>query len=145
MYGGENEHREYLSDVVIYDLATSYWTQPEIKGPIPKGRARHAAAVYDDKLFVVGGLAGVETYTLDEICYLDLKTWTWSRSWTFVARFDHSTWIWGGRIWVFGGLGPDMVRAFPCNTSYLVACWGNMPSFGSRRYFHSLEVSSQAR
>ena len=51
----------------------------------------------------------METYTLDEICYLDLKTWTWSRSWTFVARFDHSTWIWGGRIWVFGGLGPDMV------------------------------------
>ena len=52
----------------------------------------------------------METYTLDEICYLDLKTWTWSRSWTFVARFDHSTWIWGGRIWVFGGLGPDMER-----------------------------------
>ena len=110
VYGGENEHREYLSDVIIYDLATSHWTQPEIKGPIPKGRARHAAAVYDDKLFVVGGLAGMETYTLDEICYLDLKTWTWSRSWTFVARFDHSTWIWGGRIWVFGGLGPDMER-----------------------------------
>ena len=110
VYGGENEHREYLSDLVIYDLKTSHWTQPEIRGPIPKGRARHAAAVYDDKLFVVGGLAGTETYTLDEICYLDLKTWTWSRSWTFVARYDHSTWIWGGRIWVYGGIGPDMER-----------------------------------
>ena len=110
VYGGENEHREYLSDLVIYDLKTSHWAQPEIRGSIPKGRARHAAAVYDDKLFVVGGLAGTETYTLDEICYLDLKTWTWSRSWTFVPRFDHSTWIWGGRIWVFGGLGPDMER-----------------------------------
>ena len=111
VYGGENEHREYLSDLVIYDIETSHWTQPEIKGTIPKGRARHAAAVYDDKLFIVGGLAGTETYTLDEICYLDLKTWTWSRSWSFVARFDHSTWIWGGRIWVFGGLGPDMERS----------------------------------
>ncbi len=110
VYGGENEHREYLSDLVIYDLKTSHWNQPEIRGPIPKGRARHAAAVYDDKLFVVGGLAGTETYTLDEICYLDLKTWTWSRSWTFVARYDHSTWIWGGRIWVYGGIGPDMER-----------------------------------
>lgn len=95
---------------MIYDLKTSHWTQPEIRGPIPKGRARHAAAIYDDKLYVVGGLAGTDIYTLDEICYLDLKTWTWSRSWSFVARFDHSAWIWGGRIWVFGGLGPDMER-----------------------------------
>lgn len=110
VYGGENEHREYLSDVVIYDLETSHWTQPDIRGHIPKGRARHAAAVYDDKLFIVGGLAGTETYTLDELCFLDLKTWTWSRPWSFVARFDHSAWIWGGRIWVFGGLGPDMDR-----------------------------------
>jgi len=110
IYGGENEHREYLSDVVIFDLKTAHWTQPDIRGTIPKGRARHAAAVYDDKLYVVGGLSGTETYTLDEICYLDLKTWTWSRSWSFVARFDHSTWVWGGRIWVFGGLGPDMER-----------------------------------
>lgn len=110
IYGGENEHREHLSDVVIFDLQTAHWTQPDIRGPTPKGRARHAAAVYDDKLYVVGGLAGTETYTLDEICYLDLKTWTWSRSWSFVGRFDHSTWVWGGRIWVYGGLGPDMER-----------------------------------
>lgn len=111
VYGGENEHREYLSDLVIYDIKTSHWTQPEVRGTVPKGRARHAAAVYDDKLFIVGGLAGNDTYTLDEICYLDLKTWTWSRSWSFVARFDHSTWIWGGRLWVYGGLGPDMERS----------------------------------
>lgn len=110
IYGGENEHREYLSDVVIFDLITAHWTQPDIRGHIPKGRARHAAAVYDDKLYVVGGLAGTETYTLDEICYLDLKTWAWSRSWSFVGRYDHSTWVWGGRIWVFGGMGPDMER-----------------------------------
>ncbi|KAL8733033.1 MAG: hypothetical protein Q9166_002431 [cf. Caloplaca sp. 2 TL-2023] len=108
---GENEHREYLSDVVIFDLKTAHWTQPELRGPIPKGRARHAATVYDDKLYVVGGLAGNETYTLDEICYLDLKTWTWSRSWSFVPRFDHSTWVWGGRIWVFGGLDATMERS----------------------------------
>lgn len=111
VYGGENEHREYLSDVVVLDLKTAHWTQPDIRGPVPKGRARHAAAVHDDKLYILGGLAGNETYTLDEICYLDLKTWTWSRSWSFVPRFDHSTWIWGGRIWVFGGLDPSMERS----------------------------------
>ena len=110
IYGGENEHRDYLSDVVIFDIKTAHWTLPDIRGGVPKGRARHAAAVYDDKLFIIGGLTGSDTYTLDEICYLDLKTWTWSRSWSFVGRYDHSAWVWGGRIWVFGGLGPDMER-----------------------------------
>ena len=111
VYGGENEHREYQSDVIIFDLKTAHWTQPEIHGPIPKGRARHAAAVYDDKLFITGGITGSgETYTLDEICYLDLRTWKWSRSWSFVGRFDHSAWVWGGRLWVFGGLDASMER-----------------------------------
>jgi BTB/POZ domain/Kelch motif len=110
VYGGENEHREYLSDVVIFDLKTAHWTQPDIRGPIPKGRARHAAVVYEDKLFIVGGLSGETNYILDDICYLDLKTWTWSRTWSFVCRFDHTAWIWGGRLWVFGGLGTDMER-----------------------------------
>ncbi|RMZ76042.1 hypothetical protein DV737_g5018, partial [Chaetothyriales sp. CBS 132003] len=58
VYGGENEHREYLSDVVILDLKTHHWTQPDVLGVVPKGRARHAAAIYDDKLFIVGGLTG---------------------------------------------------------------------------------------
>ena len=111
VYGGENEHREYLSDVVILDLKTHHWTQPDIQGPIPKGRARHAAVVYEDKLFIIGGLTGETNYILDDICYLDLKTWTWSRTWSFVQRFDHTAWIWGGRLWVLGGLSHDMERS----------------------------------
>ena len=110
IYGGENEHREHLSDVVIFDLKTATWTSPTIQGPLPRGRARHAAIIHDDKLFVVGGLTGVDSYTLNDVCFLDLKTWTWSRSWQFVCRFDHSIWVWGDRLWVFGGLGPDMER-----------------------------------
>ena len=111
VYGGENEHREYLSNVVILDLKTHNWTQPDIQGPIPKGRARHAAVVYEDKLFIIGGLTGETNYILDDICYLDLKTWTWSRTWSFVQRFDHTAWIWGGRLWVLGGLSHDMERS----------------------------------
>ena len=110
VYGGENEHREYLSDVVILNLKDHHWTQPDVQGPVPRGRARHAAVVYEDKLFVIGGLTGEANYILDDICYLDLKTWTWSKTWSFVQRFDHSAWIWGGRLWVLGGLGADMER-----------------------------------
>ncbi|KAK3336783.1 hypothetical protein B0T19DRAFT_51024 [Cercophora scortea] len=108
VFGGENEHRTYLSDLIIFDLKTAHWTQPQVSGPIPKGRARHAAVLHEDKLFIVGGITGHDNYVLDDICYLDLKTFTWSRAWRFVGRFDHSASIWGERVWVFGGLSEDM-------------------------------------
>lgn len=110
VFGGENEHREYLSDVVILDIPTSTWHQPEIRGSIPRGRARHAAVIHDEKLFIIGGITGENHAILDELSYLDLKTWTWSRSWRFTARFDHIAWVWGDRLWIFGGLDPDMER-----------------------------------
>ncbi|KIW08550.1 uncharacterized protein PV09_00518 [Verruconis gallopava] len=110
VYGGENEHRAYLSDVIIFDLKTAHWTQPELHGPPPRGRARHASVIHDEKLYIMGGMAGNESYVLDDICYLDLKTWTWSKTWRFVPRYDHTAWIWDGRIWAFGGLGEDMER-----------------------------------
>ena len=135
VYGGENEHREYLSDVVILNLKDHHWTQPDVQGPIPKGRARHAAVVYEDKLFVIGGLTGEANYILDDICYLDLKTWTWSKTWSFVQRFDHSAWIWGGRLWVLGGLGADMERPSEI-------CWldvkGSPALSGSGRQYSTL-------
>lgn len=110
VYGGENEHRAYLSDVIIFDLKTAHWTQPELNGPAPRGRARHSAVIHDEKLYITGGMTGHDSYVLDDICYLDLKTWTWSRTWRFVPRYDHTSWIWNGRIWIFGGLGEDMER-----------------------------------
>ncbi|KAK4989633.1 hypothetical protein LTR50_003100 [Elasticomyces elasticus] len=110
VYGGENEHRTHLSDVIIFDLKTAHWTQPEVSGPAPRGRARHSAVVYDEKLFICGGMAGSDNAVLDDICYLDLKTWMWSRTWSFLPRYDHSSWVWGGKIWVSGGLGREMER-----------------------------------
>jgi hypothetical protein len=110
VYGGENEHRIHLSDVVIFDIETAHWTQPETHGPIPRGRARHSAVIHDDKLFVCGGMSGNDNGVLDDLCFLDLKTWTWSRTWKFVPRYDHATWVWGGKIWVSGGMSEEMER-----------------------------------
>lgn len=107
VFGGENEHRTYLSDLIIFDLKTAHWTQPTVNGPIPRGRARHSAVLHEDKLFIIGGITGHNNYVLDDICYLDLKTYTWSRAWRFVGRFDHQAFIWGDRMWVFGGLNED--------------------------------------
>jgi hypothetical protein len=135
VYGGENEHREYLSDVVILDLKTHNWTQPDIQGAIPKGRARHAAVVYEDKLFIIGGLTGETNYILDDICYLDLKTWTWSRTWSFVQRFDHTAWIWGGRLWVLGGMSHEMERS---NEMWWLDLKGSATMSGTGRRYPSM-------
>lgn len=110
VYGGENEHRVHLSDVIIFDLKSAHWTQPELNGPAPRGRARHSAVIHDEKLFISGGMTGHENTVLDDICYLDLKTWTWSRTWRFVPRYDHSTWVWNSKLWVSGGMTEDMER-----------------------------------
>lgn len=111
IFGGENEHRAYLNDLIVFDIKTAHWHQPEITGMTPQGRARHAACLYDDKLFIVGGLSGTDNNTiLDDFCYLDLRKWEWSRIWRFVPRFDHTLWVWGGKIWVFGGLTDGMER-----------------------------------
>lgn len=66
--------------------------------------------IHDDKLFIVGGVTGENNVILDDLTYLDLQTWTWSRTWSFTARFDHTAWVWGNRLWIFGGLGPNMER-----------------------------------
>ncbi|KAH6634274.1 hypothetical protein B0J18DRAFT_442288 [Chaetomium sp. MPI-SDFR-AT-0129] len=141
VFGGENEHRTYLSDLIIFDLKTAHWTQPAVTGPIPKGRARHAAVLHEDKLFIVGGITGHDNYVLDDICYLDLKTYTWSRSWRFVGRFDHSAYIWSDRVWVFGGLSEDMDKV---SDLWWLDLKGN-PAFESPPHIGTLDRSGTPR
>lgn len=140
IFGGENEHRQYLSDLIIFDLKTAHWTQPTVNGPIPNGRARHAAVLHDDKLFIIGGITGSNNYVLDDICYLDLKTYTWSRAWRFVGRFDHQAFIWGERMWVFGGLSEDAEKV---GDIYWLDLKGN-PAFDSPPISREMVRRSQA-
>lgn len=140
VFGGENEHRTYLADLIVFDLKTAHWTQPQVSGPIPKGRARHAAVLHEDKLFIIGGITGQNNYVLDDICYLDLRTFTWSKAWRFVGRFDHSAYIWGDRVWVFGGLSEDMDKISDLWWLDLKGC----PEFDSRPHFGVLDRHSVA-
>jgi hypothetical protein len=104
VFGGENEHRAYLQDLIILDVKTATWTLPAVHGPVPRGRARHAAFIHDDKLFISGGVNGHSNHVLDDICYLDLKTFTWSKAYRFVDRFDHKVCVWNDRLYAFGGM-----------------------------------------
>ncbi|PFH61260.1 hypothetical protein XA68_17833 [Ophiocordyceps unilateralis] len=140
VFGGENEHRTYLSDLIVFDLKTAHWTQPQVSGPVPKGRARHAAVLHEDKLFIIGGITGQDNYVLDDICYLDLRTFTWSKAWRFVGRFDHSAYIWDDRVWVFGGLSEDMDKI---SDLWWLDLKGS-PEFDSRPHFGVMDRHSAA-
>lgn len=140
VFGGENEHRTYLSDLIIFNLKTAHWTQPQVSGHIPKGRARHAAVLHEDKLFIIGGITGSNNYVLDDICYLDLRTFQWSKAWRFVGRFDHSAYIWGDRIWVFGGLSEDTTKV---NDLWWLDLKG-APEFDSRPHYGVLDRNTAA-
>jgi hypothetical protein len=139
IYGGENEQRVFLSDIYIFDISTAVWSQPVLSGHPPSGRSRHAVVLHDDRLFILGGIHNnpqPQEYDLDEdaeynpqevlddICYLDLKTMTWSRSWKWVARFDHQAWVRDRRLWIFGGMGKEMDR-----TGELISLDLNHPIF----------------
>jgi N-acetylneuraminic acid mutarotase len=110
VFGREIEHRQHLADVIVFDLKLVHWTQPELHGPIPRGRARFSVVIHDDKLYISGGQTGHDS-VLDDICYLDLKTWTWLHTWRFVPRYDHASWIWNGRIWIFGVINEEMEKS----------------------------------
>ncbi|KAK6539443.1 hypothetical protein TWF694_009667 [Orbilia ellipsospora] len=129
VFGGENENRVYLADVYLFDITTSTWSQPQISGPIPRGRSRHSVTLHEDKLFVIGGTNGSEV--LDDLVYLDLNTMTWSRAWKFVGRFDHTSWVYKNRLYVFGGLTQDMDR-----TGEL--CWLDLSEHPTWKSFNGL-------
>ncbi len=127
IFGGENEHRTFLSDLMIFDLETAHWSQPVVDGLLPRGRARHASVIHDDKLFIVGGITGQNSYVLDDMAYLDLKTFTWSRSWRFVGRFDHTVFVHSDRLYVAGGLTEDAEKVGELHWMDLKGC----PAFDS--------------
>jgi len=97
--------------------------------------------LHEDKLFIVGGITGHDNYVLDDICYLDLKTYTWSRAWRFVDRFDHSAYIWGDRVWVYGGLSENMDKV---SDIWWLDLKGS-PAFDSPPQFGSLDRPSLGR
>ena len=117
----------FLSDVYIFDIPTATWSQPVLSGHPPCGRSRHAVVLHDDKLFIHGGVhnnpvpapAGLDQdadndwnpqEVLDDICYLDLKSMTWSRSYKWIARFDHQAWVRDNKLWIYGGMDKKIFR-----------------------------------
>ena len=55
IFGGRNEERQDLGDLVAFRIATRRWYRFENMGSSPSPRSGHQMCVHNEKIFVVGG------------------------------------------------------------------------------------------
>lgn len=111
VFGGNGEEDgRFFDDVVVLELDTMTWWHPETSGVRPDGRVRHSATIYNDKLYVAGGLSSPGTFA-DTLLVLDLTTWEWQPPIPFVRRSQHVSFMYNKRLYVFGGFEEDMSRS----------------------------------
>ncbi|KAI9498963.1 hypothetical protein BDB00DRAFT_741588, partial [Zychaea mexicana] len=112
VFGGNGEEDgRFFDDVAVLDLDSLTWWQPETYGIRPDGRMRHSATIYDDKLYIAGGLSATEGTFADTLLVLDLNTWEWQAPIPFVRRSQHISFMYNKRLYLFGGFEEDMSRS----------------------------------
>ncbi|KAM7482151.1 hypothetical protein LguiB_006734 [Lonicera macranthoides] len=70
--GGEVKLEDPLL-VAVY----GQWLTPLVTGPRPSPRSKHAAAIIEDQMYVLGGCQG--GIYLNDVQSLDMRSWTWSK------------------------------------------------------------------
>ncbi|KAF9585266.1 hypothetical protein BGW38_003140 [Lunasporangiospora selenospora] len=109
IFGGSDERNQFLSDVHVLHVRTLTWETPTIRGSIPEGRAKHAATIVNDKLYLSGGCLEDDVISQELFC-LDLLTWEWDEPIDFVARYTHTLFDYRNKLLVYGGYNEDMDR-----------------------------------
>lgn len=81
IFGGRNNAWEKMNDVWQYDLETNTWTElrpahPRSYDKIPAPRITHTAILFEDKMYICGGLDSSEC-SLSDLWEFNLKTRRW--------------------------------------------------------------------
>ncbi|RUS16208.1 hypothetical protein BC938DRAFT_476659, partial [Jimgerdemannia flammicorona] len=110
VFGGNDDADRHCNDVILLDTKTLTWSRPEIRGPVPTGRVKHSATVYNNKLYIAGGCTADGIVTSD-MNILDLETWEWQPPVPFAARHSHVSCVFQNRLYLYGGYVEEMDRA----------------------------------
>ncbi|RKP26554.1 hypothetical protein SYNPS1DRAFT_14030, partial [Syncephalis pseudoplumigaleata] len=119
VFGGHDVDGHALADVILIDLHSAHaggdravrWRFARCHGVPPKGRAKHAAAIIDDMLYVSGGYDRVDgsVVVFDDLCRLNLLTGEWLEPVPFTSRYSHQLLVCGdGRLLAYGGYNAEM-------------------------------------
>jgi N-acetylneuraminic acid mutarotase len=112
IFGGNSEEDMYFNDIFVLDLITMTWSLPEVHGFIPEGRIRHSATIYENKLYVAGGIrVDFSPAFANTLLTLNLDTWEWEQPIPFIRRAQHMSFVYNSRLYLFGGLREDMSRS----------------------------------
>ena len=97
--GGSNGATD-VSDVWEYDPAVNSWSSKE---SMPTARSGHQIAMYNDKVWVMGGRSPVSDY-LSTVEIYDPATDTWSAGPNLtIPRLWPITWVVNGELYIGGG------------------------------------------
>lgn len=82
VFGGHNygDDFEFLNDLICLDLINYKLEKKQTTGDIPSPSSGHSAVVYNNKMFVYGGLEDDSWQNADNTVYsLDLELFEWSK------------------------------------------------------------------
>ena len=113
-FGGNDGDIEFENDVWLSDNGIT-WTQTTSSAAW-SARGGHSSVVYDNKIWVLGGLDAVDDLDNDRNIEVKNDVWfsadgaTWTQatsSAAWSARGGHSSVVYDNKIWVLGGFGDD--------------------------------------
>lgn len=78
LFGGEDIKGRKLNDLHMFDLKSAMWLPLHATGTVPSPRAKHVAAMYDDRFLLIFGGAS-KSKVLNDLYALDFETMEWSR------------------------------------------------------------------
>ncbi|KAH9177240.1 galactose oxidase [Lactarius sanguifluus] len=105
IFGGCDD-KGCFKDMWCFNIETMQWSHPEMQGDLPPPCRAHSATLIGRKIVIIGGGEGASYY--NSVHVFDIPTRRWSRP-TFTTtdvpppRRAHTTVMYQGKIWVFGG------------------------------------------
>ncbi|XP_030450842.1 acyl-CoA-binding domain-containing protein 4 [Syzygium oleosum] len=112
--GTEETRKNMDIDSWCSDLAYDQWVALPVSGQRPSARYKHAAAVVDEKLYIIGGSRNGRY--LPDVQAFDFKSLTWSSvrlkmesqigNWSpenLLSTSGHTTITWGNKLLLIGG------------------------------------------
>ncbi|XP_059148384.1 kelch domain-containing protein 2-like [Physella acuta] len=111
---GQGEEPKETNDIIVFDLATLKWSQPQVTGTVPPPRSAASLVAVGTKLYLFGGLSHMSGW-FDDIFTFD----TTNNSWSILdtegikprARDKLQAVAIDSNIYYFGGFGPKSDEA----------------------------------
>ena len=105
---------EFCDPSVVSCHFAGGWIQKKTRGDVPTHFLNSVAAVFNDRMFVLGGIDKHEDHIDGNVIhFLDLNTWMWTRlvpdgNPPAEQSMSNNTWVYEGNIYTFGSYSQNL-------------------------------------